>query len=207
MPQPGLFVDDALPPGFAYRAEFLSRQEERDLLREVQRLTFSAVEMRGVVARRRTAHFGWTYGFYARRAAPGPEIPDFLRSYAERIAAWASIEPDAFAEVLVTEYPEGAPIGWHRDAPAFGDVIGGVSLGGAARMKFRPYVSPTAQAGAPQRRHATHEIELSPRSAYLISGSARRDYEHSIPPVATTRYSITYRTLRAGTSTKKKAGA
>jgi alkylated DNA repair dioxygenase AlkB len=106
------------------------------------------------------------------------------------------VAPDALGEVLVTEYPPGAPIGWHRDAPMFGD-IGGVSLGSACRMKFRPYVSPKDVAAAGTRR-TTHEIVLAPRSAYLIRGSARRDFEHSIPPVERTRYSVTFRTVRSG---------
>ena len=63
-------------------------------------------------------------------------------------------------------------------------------------MKLRPYLSPSAaKAGGPRRKTA-HEIELAPRSAYLITGSARRDYEHSIPAVGGLRYSITFRTLR-----------
>ena len=86
-------------------------------------------------------------------------------------------------------------IGWHRDALLFGDVIAGISLSGPGRMRFRPYVSPKEQRGLPPRR-ATQEIELERRSAYLISGEARRDFEHSIPAVASLRYSITFRTLR-----------
>ena len=46
------------------------------------------------------------------------------------------------------------------------------------------------------RRPTTHDVELEPRSAYLIAGVARREFEHSIPPVAERRYSITFRTLR-----------
>jgi alkylated DNA repair dioxygenase AlkB len=108
--------------------------------------------------------------------------------------AAARLDPEAFAEALITEYPEGAPIGWHRDAPMFADVAG-ISLGASCRMKFRPYVSPKDVPRTGTRR-TTHEIELAPRSAYLIRGAARRDFEHSIPPVARTRYSITFRTLR-----------
>ena len=33
-------------------------------------------------------------------------------------------------------------------------------------------------------------------SAYLLSGPARSEWEHSIPPVDATRYSITFRNLR-----------
>jgi alkylated DNA repair dioxygenase AlkB len=184
---------DSLPEGFEYRPDFLSTSEEQQLLAELAHVAFSAVEMRGAVARRRTAHYGWTYGYERRDAAPGRPIPGFLLPLRLRVAAWASVDAEAFAEALITEYPEG-PIGWHRDAPMFGDVAG-ISLGAACRMKFRPYVSPKdiVRAGA---RRTTHEIELEPRSAYLIREVARRDSEHSIPPVAQLRYSITFRTLR-----------
>jgi len=41
---------------------------------------------------------------------------------------------------------------------------------------------------------------LLPRSAYLLRGPARRDWEHSIRPVGELRFSVTFRTLRAATS-------
>jgi alkylated DNA repair dioxygenase AlkB len=199
MSQGALFDADGLPPGFEYRADFLSLDEERDLLIVLATIDFARVEMRGGVARRRTAHYGWTYGYERRQTAPGEPIPGFLLPMRARVAQWAGNEADAWAEALITEYPAGAPIGWHRDAPMFDDVAG-ISLGGACRMKFRPYVSPRdLHAGAPPRR-ATHEVTLSPRSAYLIRGEARRDYEHHIPPVDTRRYSVTFRTMRPSTS-------
>ena len=194
MPQASLFSASQYPPGFDYRLAFLSEAEERKLLREISQLEFASVEVRGVVARRRTVHFGWTYGYYSRRAEPGPPLPTFLLPYRERISEWARVDPALFVEALVTEYPAGAPIGWHRDAPQFGDVVAGISLEGAARMKFRLYVSPSELTTA--RRETTHEVALEPRSAYLIAGVARREYEHSIPSVASRRYSITFRTLR-----------
>ena len=197
MSGPNLFGEAALPPGFAYRRDFVSPGEERALLDEISRLPFTAVEMRGVVARRRTVQFGWSYGYYSRRTAPGPPLPAFLVAYRDRAAHWAGLDGEAFVEALVTEYPEGAPIGWHRDAPMFGDVVAGISLGAACRMKFRPYVSPAdgGRPGSPPRR-TTHDLELAPRSAYLIGGVSRREFEHSIPAVAALRYSITFRTLR-----------
>lgn len=189
-----LFGHD-MPEGFAYADDFLSGDEEASLLEHVAALPFSNVEMHGGVARRRTAHFGWKYGYYARRTSPGEPLPAFLVPYRDRAGKWAGRKADAFVEALVTEYPEGAPIGWHRDAPMFGEVIG-ISLAAACRMKFRPYVSPAdlGGAGRPARR-ATHQLELAPRSIYLLSGRVRREFEHSIPPVAAVRYSITLRTL------------
>jgi alkylated DNA repair dioxygenase AlkB len=188
-----------VPPGFEYRPDFLSIDEERSLLDAIQRIEFSKVEMRGAVARRRTAHYGWSYGYERRQAQPGEPIPDFLLAVRQRAADWAEIRADAFTEALITDYPEGAPIGWHRDAPMF-DEIAGISLGAACRMKFRPYVSPSELSALTAPRRATHQIELAARSAYLIRGVARREYEHSIPPVEGHRFSVTFRTMKATSS-------
>ena len=195
MPQ-GLFNESDVPSGFEYQPEFLTGVEERELLAAIVTVAFSPVEMRGGVALRRTAHYGWTYGYTRRQTAPGEPIPRFLLPIRERTARWVGLPADDFAEALLTEYPPGAPIGWHRDAPMF-DVITGISLGAACRMKFRPYVSPKdlAGAGRPPRR-TPHAHELAPRSVYVIRGVARRDYEHSIRPVDARRYSVTFRSLR-----------
>lgn len=192
---PTLFAP-AVPEGFEYREDFISRAEECRLLDVIQRLQFSQVVMRGAVAKRRTAHFGWTYGYYSRRSQPGPPLPPFLLPVRASLAEWAGIDARLFVEALVTEYPPDATIGWHRDAPVFGDLVAGLSLGSMCRIRFRPYFSPSdVRAGNPPRR-TTHEIGLAPRSGYLIGGAARREFEHSIPAVVSTRYSITFRTLR-----------
>jgi alkylated DNA repair dioxygenase AlkB len=183
------------PPGFVYSENFITRDEERLIVSAIETIGLERVEMRGGVARRRIAHFGWTYGFDSRRSDPGQPIPAFLLPFRVRAAEWAGIAHDSLAEALVTEYPEGATIGWHRDAPTFGDVIVGISLLSPSCLRFRAYVSPADQRGVPPRR-TTHQIELEPRSAYIISGTARTDFEHSIPAVGSLRYSITFRTLR-----------
>ena len=204
MPSPpsrsrALFDDNLpLPPGFEYRPDFIGADEEQALLAALEGVPFSRVEMRGAVARRRTAHYGWTYGYEARTTAPGEPIPGFLLDLRAKAAGWMGVDPEALAEALVTEYAAGAPIGWHRDAPMFGD-IAGISLAGACRMKFRPYVSPKDVGSVRGPRRTTHSLELAPRSAYLIRGVARRDFEHSIPPVEHTRYSVTFRTVRSRT--------
>ena len=63
-------------------------------------------------------------------------------------------------------------------------------------MRLRPYVSPSEAAAKQLRRTTTHEIELLPRSAYVMKDLARSEFEHSIPAVTELRYSITFRTLR-----------
>ena len=188
----GLFGAD-VPPGFRYRPDVITADEERTLAAQIAAVEFSAFEMRGVIAKRRVAFFGRSYDHNGR---PTPPIPAFLIPYRDRLAEWIGIAPGEFAMALINEYREGAPIGWHRDAPQY-DLVAGISLLSACRMKLRPYVSPKNLAAATgTRRTATHEITLEPRSAYLLSGEARTDYEHHIPPAASPRYSITFRTLR-----------
>jgi DNA oxidative demethylase len=181
-------VDGGRPAGFLYYPDILSETEQSALLGHVRAIVFSPVEMRGQVARRRTAHFGWVYGYESWQITPGPPLPEFLLPLRDRVAKLIGVEPLALAEVLVTEYPAGAAIGWHRDAPQF-DVVLGVSLLSECRMRF--------QRGRGAARE-TRAVRLEPRSAYVLSGEARQQWQHSIPPMRAPRYSITFRTLRAG---------
>jgi len=183
--------DDA-PPGFIYRPEFLDEAEERHLVAALRAIDFADVKMHGVVARRRTAHFGWLYGYETARIAPGPPIPELLLPLRERVGELAGVAPDALAEILITEYPPGAGIGWHRDAPMF-DVVAGVSLLGACRFRF--------ERGQGAERE-TRAVTLAPRSAYLLTGEARTTWRHSIPPMRALRYSVTFRTLRPYSSSR-----
>lgn len=187
-----------LPDGFRYLPEFISPADELELLDQIARVEFSAFEMRGVVARRRVAFFGRSY----ERTQLSPPLPAFLLPVRDLVAAWAEVPASAFEMALINEYSPGAPIGWHRDAPQY-EIVAGLSLLGACRMRFRPYVSPALTAPPAARRVATHEVELEPRSAYLMTGEARHSFEHHIPAVDALRYSITFRTLRVS---RRKAG-
>lgn len=186
---PRLFEHD-LPPGFLYRENVITEAEEQLLLDAIADVAFSDFEMRGVVARRRVAFFGQSYD----RAATGP-LPAFALPLRATIAQWAGVDSEAFAMALINEYRPGSPIGWHRDAPQY-DIVAGISLLSACRMKFRPYRAPASTAPNSPRRSATHEIVLARRSAYLMTQESRNAYDHHIPPVAELRYSLTFRTLR-----------
>jgi alkylated DNA repair protein (DNA oxidative demethylase) len=175
------------PDGLVYRADFLSAEEEQELLSHVEGLDFREVRMRGQTARRTARHFGFDYDYERYgRLRPGDPLPGWLVELRDRCAELAELERDALAQALVQRYPPGATIGWHRDAPMFGTVVG-VSLGSACRLRF--------QRGRGDERR-TFEVELAPRSAYVLSGAARSAWQHSIPPTKELRYSITFRTLR-----------
>ena len=185
-------------PGFHHREDFITAADERVLLEAIADVAFADFEMRGVVARRRVAFFGQSYD----RAAAGP-LPAFLLPLRARIAHWCGVDSEAFAMALINEYRPGTPIGWHRDAPQY-DMVAGISLLSACRMKFRPYRSPSAP--TLPRRSATDEIVLDRRSAYLMTGESRQVYEHHIPPVAQLRYSVTFRTLRGSRPARRTGG-
>jgi alkylated DNA repair dioxygenase AlkB len=182
---PGPAVADA-PAGFHYRPEFLSPDEEERLVAEIRALELAPFEMRGMVSRRRVAHFGWRYGYESWRVEPGRAIPEPLVEVRRRLAEALALDPEELAQALVTEYAPGAGIGWHRDAPMFG-LVAAVSLLSPCRFRFRR--------GKPAAREV-RELQVLPRSMYALTGAARSEWQHSIPPAKAVRYSITFRTLR-----------
>jgi alkylated DNA repair dioxygenase AlkB len=180
-----LFPIDNLPEGLLYQPDFLREAEEADLVRIFRQLPFQALDFHGYTARRRVLEFGFEYDFTTRRATPTQSFPAFLSPVRERAARFAGLSAADLVEGMVTEYSAGAPIGWHRDAPQFGTVIG-ISLASTSRMRFKPYKAE----GKPVA------LTLEPRSIYVMRGPARWKFQHSISPVKDLRYSITFRTLR-----------
>ena len=177
-----------LPNGFIYQPDLLDIEEERLLLEHIASLPFEPVEFRGFTAKRRAIHFGVGYDFADRAITPAPRIPEYLLPVRARAAAVAAEPPESFTEGLVMEYPPGAVIGWHRDAPKFGPTVLGISLGSPARMRFK------RTKGEADVERA--QIVLEPRSSYAPKGEARSQWQHSIPAVESLRYSITFRSVR-----------
>ncbi len=53
----------------------------------------------------------------------------------------------------------------------------------------------------------TFELELAPRSGYVLAGPARTAWQHHVPPAKRLRYSITFRTLRTSGTGRRSARA
>jgi alkylated DNA repair protein (DNA oxidative demethylase) len=176
------------PEGLRYVPDLLDAAQEAELLQRLAALEYGEVRLHGQAARRVVRHYGVDYDYDSARVTPGEPVPDWLHDVRARSARLLGRPADELAEVLVTRYPPGATIGWHRDAPAFGEVAG-VSLGSACRMRF--------QRGTGERRRV-FEQPLEPRSGYVLAGPARTAWQHSIPAVPEERYSLTFRTLRRG---------
>jgi alkylated DNA repair dioxygenase AlkB len=173
------------PDGFRYRDDVLTAQEERSYVEQFEALPFKPFEFHGYLGKRRIVSFGWRYDYAGRTVRPSEPLPDFLVPLRERAAQVAGLAGGRLRQALVTEYAPGAPIGWHRDKPEFGEVVA-FSFLSPCTLRLR------RRNGIGWERWA---IEVQPRSAYLLRGPARHDWEHSIPPLEALRYSLTFRTL------------
>ena len=182
----------ALPEGFVYQREFISHEEEQALIAAIDELEFAEIKMHGVAAKRRAAHFGYGYEYNSAQLGPAPPVPAFLLGLRQKVGEFARRNAAEFAEVLVTEYPAGAGIGWHRDAPTV-EIVVGVSLLSECTMQFRPWPVETT---GPKRGTPLRQL-LEPRSAYILRGPSRTHWQHHIPAMKSRRLSITFRTLRA----------
>ena len=179
-----LFADPVIQ-GLDLREAFITEGEEQALIARIEELGLSPFRFQGWTGKRLTRTFGWRYDFDDSSFTEAEPIPDWLLPLRGRAAAFAELAAEEFAHVLVIRYDPGAGIGWHRDRPQFDKVVG-VSLAAPTAMRFR-------QRTAAGFRRAS--VELEPRSAYLLSGEVRSEWEHSIAPHEALRFSITFRSL------------
>ena len=175
-----------LPEGFRYAPDVIDAETEAAVLEQIRALPFRDFEFQGFTAKRRVISFGWHYDFDARKLRKADDIPTFLVELREHAARFAAMDPTQLQHVLVMEYGPGAAIGWHRDKSVFGQVVG-ISLLSPCTFRLRR---------AAGTRWERVSLTAKPRSAYLLSGPARDEWEHSIPGVEGLRYSVTYRNLR-----------
>jgi alkylated DNA repair dioxygenase AlkB len=186
--QLSLFADPAAwPQGFRYRPGLIGPAKAAALIGQFAGVAFREYEFHGYFGRRRVCWFGTRYDDARRVLEAAEPIPEFLLPLRAAAAEFAGLDPAALAHALVTEYTPCAAIGWHRDRPVFGDIVG-VSFAAPCRFRFR------RPAGDGWERAA---LTLEPGSVYLLRGPARDDWQHSIPPAERLRYSVTFRSLRA----------
>jgi alkylated DNA repair dioxygenase AlkB len=178
-----------LPEGFYYYPDFLTKDEEMQLVKIIQKYPLKNLIFQGFEAKRKVISLGYDYHFDTRKITKGLPIPEELHPLLTKVGEKLNIPPEKFAEVLVTEYSEGTVINWHRDAPPF-EKIAGISLLSDCVFKLRPYDK------SKQTRAAVRSFVVAARSLYLMEGEAREAWEHSVDPVKGLRYSITLRTLR-----------
>jgi alkylated DNA repair dioxygenase AlkB len=178
-----------LPDGFVYKENFISAEEEKRLVHLIQDIPLHFMRFQGYEAKRKVASFGYNYDFEKRSLSKGTDIPPGFYPLAEKVESALSLPQKSFSELLITEYPVGSVINWHRDAMPF-EIVAGVSLLADCLFKLRPYEKEK------RSRKSTITVNVDRRSLYIMSGAARYEWQHSIAPVEAIRYSITLRTLK-----------
>lgn len=177
----------ALPDGMALRPGMVDAAQEAALIAAIDASPLAPFAFQGWLGKRLTMSWGSAYDYQRGAVLPAPPIPGWLLPLRARMADWAEVDPATLVQALAIRYDPGAGIGWHRDRPQYGLVLG-LSLGAPDRFRLR-------------RRRADggfdrFEVPLTPREAYRLDGPARSEWEHSILPATATRWSLTFRTLR-----------
>jgi alkylated DNA repair dioxygenase AlkB len=187
-----LFGEPELPTGFRYLPNIISSAEEKNLVHRFERLALKSFEFHGHLGNRRIYTFGHKYVFAGQEPRSDASIPDYLRPLTDIASQISGMPADEFEQVMVTEYAPGAGIGWHRDRPSYEHIVA-VSFLAPCTLRLRRKLDKSWE-----RRSA----QIEPRSAYLLHGSVRDDWQHSIAPMDLLRYSVTLRTFRPGRGSK-----
>lgn len=184
-----LFDDDAAVspvPGLVLVHEAISSTRETDLAERIDAAPLTPFQFGQWEGKRLTANYGSAYDYQRARPIAAPPQPDWLVELRDQLAPQVDRVPGPFVQGLLIRYDPGAGIGWHRDRPQYGEVIG-LSLGSPVTLRLRKRL--------PEGGFERVGIALPPRSLYLLSGEVRGEWEHSIAPVDATRRSVTFRTL------------
>ena len=181
--------DAPVLPGLSTRSDLIDAIEERMLIDCIDATDLTPFRFQGWTGKRLTTSFGRSYDFDVGRPTEAPPIPDWLRPFRDRAAVFADLDPADLIQELLIRYDPGAGIGWHRDRPLYGHILG-VSLGEPAIMRFRRRRTD---------RFDRASVPLDPRAGYHITGQARHEWEHSIVENERPRWSITFRSLAAKT--------
>jgi alkylated DNA repair dioxygenase AlkB len=193
--QLSMFADEsARPEGLHYQPDFISAQEEAALIGNIGALPLAPFQFGIYEGKRRVVFFGSRYDFTHQRLEAAEELPAWLVPLTGRVERFAALPSGGIKHALCTEYDVGAGIGWHRDKKHF-DQVFGLSLASACKLRFRRKIG---------NKWERFTLNAQPRSLYVMTGASRHIWEHSIPPVETPRYSITFRTMaqaRASDST------
>jgi alkylated DNA repair dioxygenase AlkB len=174
------------PAGFRFAPDLFSPAAEQDFVATFETLPFKPFEFHGYQGNRRIVSYGYRYDYAGCTLRASDAMPDFLAPLREAASRFSGIPEGRLEQALVTEYAPGAGIGWHRDKPMFEDVVA-LSFMAPCILRLR------RQDGTGWARQS---LAIAPRSGYLLHGSVRSEWEHSIVPMDVLRYSVTFRSFR-----------
>ncbi len=154
-------------PGFLYRSDFITEEEETHLLACIDGTAWSTA------LRRRVQHYGWRYDYTQRQIDASMrvgELPDWAQNLARRLVN-ARLLKDLPDQVIVNEYCGRQGIARHIDQPSdFTEHIATISLLETWGMVFR-------------HRYSKEKVEktLERRSVAVLTGDSRYKWTHEIP--------------------------
>lgn len=149
-------------PGLGYVADYITAEEERDLLATIDRQPWR------MEWERRRQIYGLSYGNAKGEARVLGPLPSWLMPLAERVVRDGHLS-DPVANVVINEYLPGQGIGLHHDYPGFGPTVVAVSLGSA-------YLLDLVDEDSGRRE----TLDMGPRSLWILGGEARTRWKHGI---------------------------
>jgi alkylated DNA repair dioxygenase AlkB len=182
-------IGPVLPEGFNYYPGFITEAEEEQLIQIIKGIELKPMQFHEYTAKRNVKSFGRGWSFTEQELKQGEPIPEAFDFLIEKIATQLSIPFENIAQFLVTEYPAGSLINWHRDAPPF-EAIAGISLLTDCTFKLRPHEKEK------QTRSNTISLNVQRRSLYTMEEAAKNEWQHSTVAGKRVRYSLTCRTLK-----------
>ena len=160
--------------GFIIKLDFISAEEEKDLLLllETEQKPKHASTRRNSVRR-----YGSKKPYNSNMVSES--VPEFFLPLQKKLVTEGYLNdiPDA---VSVNEYLIGQGIEQHIDSVASGPIISILSLGSDAIMKF-------------EQKEKSLSFDIPARSLIQLKGEARDKWTHGIEPVKNIRYSVVFR--------------
>ena len=155
------------PPGLIYRPDFITQEEEPQLLACIDAAEWSTE------LQRRVQQYGWYYDYKKRRIDESvrvPALPGWARDLGRRLVN-DGLMPDLPDQLIVNEYDGEQGITPHVDHPDdFAEHIATVSLLETWDMRFTL-----------GRTEKPFDQPLERRSVAVLTGDARSVWKHEIP--------------------------
>jgi|Transcript_17709 alkylated DNA repair dioxygenase AlkB len=143
---------------------------------------------------RRVAQFGFLYdyesGVVDTSQPDVPRIPQIVQKLL--LNPEISATSQSFTQCIINWYEAETVIPWHTDHEDFGPIILVYTF-----LEERPLNLRLRQGGENEKKVVeTYTACLRHCSRYILSGSSREDWEHSVPSGLARRISITFRSHR-----------
>jgi len=158
--------------GFSLIPNFITVEEETNLLQKIDKKSTRITKTRNSIQR-----FGSNIAY--KGLIVSNKIPENFQFLLDRLLEQNLLDtrPDS---ITINEYKKGQAINPHIDNEASGKIISVLSLMHEANMIFH-------------NKDIQLIVHLPPRSLFQIRNEIRTDWEHSLEPVTSTRYSIVFR--------------